>query len=155
MNFVQHIPKTDLARKTRQVLLAVQRGQTTIVENHGQPEAAIIDIIDYRIVRAVLRYHANPLDIDPEAGLPDSALDRVDDDPQARFDLVLAHYLAKAISLGRVAEMLDLAWADLRFRFNRLDVPIFVGPENMEELKQELETLQKWESEHAQSGSAG
>jgi hypothetical protein len=43
----------------------------------------------------------------------------------------------------------------LRSRFNRLDVPIFVGPENMEELKQELETLQKWESEHAQSGSAG
>lgn len=154
MHYVQHIPKTDLARKTRQVLLAVQRGQTTIVENHGQPEAAIIDIIDYRIVRAVLRYHANPLEIDPEAGLPDSVLAGVDD-PQARFDLVLAHYLARAISLGRVAELLDLAWADLRFRFNRLDVPIFVGPENMEELKQELATLQEWESEHAQSGSAG
>lgn len=154
MHYVQHIPKTDLARKTRQVLLAVQRGQTTIVENHGQPEAAIIDIIDYRIVRAVLRYHANPPGIDPEAGLLDSALDDVDD-PQARFDLVLANYLARAISLGRVAELLDLAWADLRFRFNRLDVPIFVGPENIEELKQELATLQKWESEYAKSGSAG
>ncbi len=154
MHYVQHIPKTDLARKTRQVLLAVRRGQTTIVENHGQPEAAIIDIIDYRIVRAVLRYHANPADIDPEAGFPDKALDGIDD-PQARFDLVLAHYLARAISLERVAELLDLAWADLRFRFNRLDVPIFVGPENMEELKQELATLQEWESEYAKSGSAG
>ncbi|MEA3350787.1 MAG: hypothetical protein U9Q82_09220 [Chloroflexota bacterium] len=154
MEYVQHIPKTDLARKTRQVLLAVQRGQTTIVENHGQPEAAIIDIVDYRILRAVLRYLANPLEFDSEAGLPDSALDNLDD-PQACFDLVLTHYLAKAISLGRVAELLDLAWADLRFRFNRLDVPIFVGPENIEELKQELETLKKWESEYAQSGSTG
>ena len=154
MEYVQYIPKTHLARKTRQVLQSVQRGQTTIVENHGQPEAAIIDIIDYRILRAVLRYHSNPPEIDPEAGLPDSALDGLDD-PQARFDLVLAHYLGQAISLGRVAELLDLAWVDLRFRFKHLDVPIFVGPQNMEELLEELETLRKWEREYEKSSSVG
>lgn len=148
MEYIQHIPKTHLARKTRQVLQSVQRGQTTIVENHGQPEAAIIDIIDYHILRAVMRYHANPSGFDVGAGLPAKALEGVES-RQACFDLVLAHYLSQAISLGRVAELLDLAWVDLRFRFNRLDVPLFVGPQNMDELVAELETVRKWEAEYA------
>lgn len=152
MEMLHSIPKTDLARKTRQVLQAVQRGQTTIVENHGQPEAAIMDILDYRIMRAVLRYHAHKPEIDTEGGLPDIALADITD-PQERFDLVMAHYLSEAISLGRAAELLDMAWADLRFRFNRLDVPIFVGPSSIEELQAELDMLRKWESEHAISGS--
>ena len=143
MEYVKHIPKTHLARKTRQVLQSVQRGQTTIVENHGQPEAAIIDIIDYHIVRAVLRYHANPLKIDPEASLLDSKLEGIDD-VQARFDIVLAHYLDQVISLGRAAELLDLAWVDLRFRFNRLDVPLYLGPETMEEAQAEIDAIISW-----------
>lgn len=143
MEYAQHIPKTLLARKTRQVLQSVQRGQTAIVENHGQPEAAIIDIIDYHIVRAVLRYHANPAELDPEAGLSDSKLEGIDD-LQARFDIVLAHYLGQVISLGRAAELLNLAWVDLRFRFSRLDVPLYLSPETMEEAQAEIDAILSW-----------
>ena len=44
------------------------RGQTALIESHGKPGAAIIDIIDYRILRAVMRYHARPPQIDVDAG---------------------------------------------------------------------------------------
>ena len=46
MKSVRRIRKTDLARNTRQVINAVLRGQTAVVESHGQPEVAIMDIVD-------------------------------------------------------------------------------------------------------------
>ena len=58
MESVQRISKTDLARNTREVLNTVMRGQTALIESHGKAEAAIIDIVDYLILRAVMRYHA-------------------------------------------------------------------------------------------------
>lgn len=153
MEFVQSVPKTDLARKTRQVLQAVQRGQTMIVESHGQPEAAILDILDYRIMRAVMAYHANPIDIDSVVGLSNDVV-TASQDLQARFNLVLAHYLAQAISLGRAAELLKLPWVDLRLRFARLEVPVFTGPQDVAELSKDLDTLERWETEHASSSSS-
>ena len=52
MEYLQRVRKTDLARNTRQVIRNVQRGQTVLVESHGQAEAAIMDILDYRILRS-------------------------------------------------------------------------------------------------------
>lgn len=40
VEIVQRVRKTDLARNTHQVIRAVQRGQTAVIENHGEPEAA-------------------------------------------------------------------------------------------------------------------
>jgi len=129
MRYVHHVRKTDLARNTHQVINAVLRGQTAVIESHGQPEAAIIDIIDYRILRAAMRYYAQQPEIDMEAGLPDreKALPNLQD----RFNLVMAHYLAGAISLARAAELLDLSWLDLRTRCLRLDVPLRTAPANL------------------------
>lgn len=135
MESVYRISKTDLARKIRQVFHSVQRGGTVIVESHGQPEAAILDIPDYYILRAVTRYHAGPLEIDPQAGLPDEAI--AGRSEQERYDLTLAYYLAGAISLGRAAELLSLPWADLRARLHRLNVPMKFGPESVEEAREE------------------
>jgi predicted HTH domain antitoxin len=145
MESVYRISKTDLARKIRQVFHSVQRGGTVIVESHGQPEAAILDIPDYYILRAVARYHAEPLEVNPEAGLPDEALTSLPE--QERYDLVIAHYLAEAISLGRAAELLELPWVDLRSRMHRLGVPIRVGPETVEALRVEVEVLKAWEAQ--------
>ena len=50
MDYVQRVPKTELARNTRQVIRDAQRGYTVLVESHGQAEAAILDIFDYRIM---------------------------------------------------------------------------------------------------------
>jgi len=127
---VRHIRKTDLARNTRQVINAVLRGQTAVVESHGKPEVAILDIVDYRIIRAVMRYYAQMPEIDVKAGLSDQKV-TVISDPQDRSNLVLAHYLAGAISLGRAAELLDVSWLDLRTRFLRLDVPLRTAPANL------------------------
>jgi hypothetical protein len=85
------LPKTELARNTRQVINSVLRGQPAVVESYGQPEVAIIDIVDYYIVRAVMRYYAHQPEIDPEAGLPAQEVEATSDS-QERFDLVLAHY---------------------------------------------------------------
>lgn len=143
MDTAQHIPKTELARNTRQVINSVLRGQPAVVESYGQPEVAIIDIVDYYIVRAVMRYYAHQPEIDPEAGLPDQEVEAASDS-QERFDLVLAHYLAGAISLGRAAELLNLSWLDLRTRCLRLDVPLRVGPTDADEARADAGVAEDW-----------
>lgn len=138
MESVQRISKTDLARNTREVLNTVMRGQTALIESHGKPEAAIIDIIDYLIVRAAMRYYREPPQTDEAAGLSDAEAEAVSD-LQGRYNLVMAHYLANAISLGRAAELLKLSSFDLRMRFVRLDVPLRLGPATIEEALAEVE----------------
>ena len=66
MASIQRVSKTELARSTRQVMREVQRGYTVLVESHGQAEAAIMDIVDYGIMRAVLAYHARSPQVDPQ-----------------------------------------------------------------------------------------
>lgn len=137
METIQYIPKTSLARKTHQVIQSVQRGQTVVVEHHGQPEAAIMDIMDYYLLRAVSHYHATLPEIDPEKGLSDEAV-AAQELPQEQINLVVAHYLADSISLSRAAELLNLSWLELRTRCLRLDIPIRTGPTTPEEIAQDL-----------------
>jgi predicted HTH domain antitoxin len=140
---IHRVRKTDLARNTRRVINDVLRGQTAVVESHGQPEVAIMDIIDYRITRAVMRYYSRQPEIDVEAGLSDQQAAIVSE-PQERFNLVLAHYLAGAISLGRAAELLELPWLDLRTRLLRLDVPLRTAPADLSEAETDLEVAETW-----------
>jgi predicted HTH domain antitoxin len=143
MQSIQRVRKTDLARSTRQVINNVLRGQTAVVESHGQPEVAIMDIVDYRITRAVMRYYAQQPEIDVEEGLADRQVVGTSD-PQERFNLIMAHYLAGAISLGRAAELLELPWVDLRTRFQRLDVPLRVAPGDLQEARLDVEVAEAW-----------
>jgi hypothetical protein len=138
-----HIPKTELARNTRQIIRAVQRGQTAIIESHGQPEVAIVDIIDYQIMRAVLSYYNHPVEVDTAAGLANDVVAAASP-PQERYNLVLAHYLGGAISLSRAAELLELSWLDLRTRCLRLDIPLRHAPADLAEAKEDVETAMKW-----------
>jgi predicted HTH domain antitoxin len=143
MRSMQRVRKTDLARNTRQVINDVLRGQTAVVESHGEPEVAIMDILDYRITRAVMRYYSLQPKINRETGLSDQQVAAVPE-PQERYNLVLAHYLAGAISLGRTAELLELPWLDLRTRFSRLDVPVRVAPVDLSEAKSDVEAAEAW-----------
>ena len=145
METVQYVRKTDLARNTRRVIRDVQRGRTAVVESHGQPEVAIVDIVDYYLQRAALNYYAQSPKVDTEGGITDQAAAQAESE-QKLYNLVLAHYLGGAISLGRVAELLKLPWVDLRMRMARLDIPLRVGPETIEELRAEIEAIEKWES---------
>jgi prevent-host-death family protein len=138
MDYVR-VRKTDLARNTSQIIRNVLRGQPAVVESHGQPEVAIVDVADYLILRAVARYHENPPSIHPD-GLTDDEANQLTD-PQEHYNVVIAHYLAGAISTGRTAELLDIPWIELRERFRRLDVPIHLGANSVDEVRQEFDTL--------------
>jgi hypothetical protein len=142
MEYMQRIPKTELARKTRQVIREVQRGYTVLIENHGQAEAAIMDIVDYRLLRAFLNYHARSPKIDSKGVDPKQLAEK--DDPQSVYDFVLAHYLAGAISLGKVAELLDLPFLDLQFRFRRLDLPLKLGAEESQSVQDEVDAARSF-----------
>jgi hypothetical protein len=93
-----------------------------------------------------MRYYAKEPEIDAEVGLPDERVTELSD-VQDRFDLVLAHHLAEAISLGRAAELLDIYRLDLQARFVRLDVPLRMGPATLEEARAEVEAIRTWTSE--------
>ena len=142
METLRYIRKTDLARQTRKVIRDAQRGMTVVVENHGQPEVAIIDILDYQILRAVMRFYAEPVELEPGAGLTDEAL--ADLDPLEKVEITMTHYLAGAISLGRTAELLGVPWLDLRTRLLRLDVPLRQGPADSAEARAEVEEIAAW-----------
>lgn len=143
MEMVQRVRKTDLVRNMRQVIQSVQRGQTALIESHGQPEVAIVDIIDYRLSRAVLHYHVQLPEIDSTAGLPDEAVEALPDE-QARYNLVMAHYLADSLSLARTAELLGLTWLDLRTRCLRLDIPLRVAPVDRAEAEADVAVAKLW-----------
>jgi prevent-host-death family protein len=103
MEYVR-VRKTNLARNTSQIIRNVLRGQPAVIESHGQPEVAIVDVADYFILRAVARYHENPPTINPD-GLTDNEADQLT--VPERFNVVMA-YLARAISTGRTAELSNL-----------------------------------------------
>ena len=143
MTLIQRVSRTDLARNTRRVLQDVQRGRTALIESHGEPEAALVDIADYRILRAVMRYYAESPVSDPEAGLSEAAVQALDD-LNARYALVFKHYLNGSISLARAAELLDMSWLELRTRCLRLDVPFRTAPQDVAEAASDAATIEAW-----------
>ena len=135
------VRKTDLARNTSQIIRNVLRGQTTVIENHGQPEVAIVDVIDYLILRAVAHFHARPPQLDPNGPSNDEFASL---SLQERYDRAMAYYLSEQCSTGRVAELLQIPWIDMRERFNRLEVPLFLGPGTIEEAREDAKNARKW-----------
>jgi antitoxin (DNA-binding transcriptional repressor) of toxin-antitoxin stability system len=138
MESIQYIAKTALARQTRKVIQAVQRGQTVVIEHHGQPEAAIMDIMDYHLLRAVLYFHMHSPQVDADAGLSNEAV-TAQKSLQKQVNLIMAYYLSDAISLGRAAELLNLPWLDLRTRCLRLDIPLRTAPASIDEMNSDVE----------------
>ncbi len=146
MSVATVISKTDLARRTRYVLDQARRGRTMIVESYGEEQVAILDVLDYRILRAVAAYHAMPVHTAPisdwameprglDVGEMQQAIMDADGDPQAGWNRVLAAYLDADISLGRAAELLGLSRFELADRFQRLGLPLLIGPASIDEAR--------------------
>lgn len=146
MELLQRVRKTDLARNTRKIIREVLRGKTAIVESHGLAEVAIVDVVDYYLQSAALHYFTQSPKVDTEEGLLEETIAKVETE-QERYNLVLAHYLGESISLGRAAELLNFPWVDLRMRLARLDIPLYLGPRDIEELKAEIRCIQQWEDQ--------
>lgn len=144
------ISKTDLARRTRQVVDRARRGEIIIVESYGQEEVAVMDAVDYRILTAVAAYqtlpsHPAPINdstLEP-AGLSEAEVMRAEQaaggSRQARWNKVIAAYLDANINLGRAAALLDLSYHELDERFRRLDVPRRRGPDSIAEAQAEVD----------------
>lgn len=140
METLLKVRKSDLARNTRQIIRDVLRGRTAVVENHGQAEVAIVDIVDYRIQRAFIHYHVEKPSLSDLDDSSDQAF-RNSADEQDLVNRVLAYYLAGIISLARAAELLDLTFFDLRTRLLNLGIPLGLGPQTIEELESEVDLI--------------
>ena len=140
------VRKTDLARNTSQVIRKVLRGQTAVIESHGQPEAALMDIVDFQLQRAAMQYYGYPQKFEEDIEISPEMLDESPDD-QARYDLVLGHYLSLHLSLAKAGELLDMTFNEIRSRMVRLDIPLRIGPSSVDEVKAEIDSIENWESD--------
>lgn len=142
MEYEQRITKTDLARSTHQVIREAQRGYTVLVENHGQPEVAIVDIIDFQLQKAAIHYFGKTKEYEQEVDISESILKSLPTD-QDRFNLVIGHYLAIHVSIGRSAELLGMSSPELQVRLMRSGIPLRMGPESREELDNEMKVIKR------------
>jgi prevent-host-death family protein len=150
MIYTSKISKTDLARRTRQIVDRARRGDTIIVESYGEEQVVVMDAVDYRILRAVASHrllppHPTPVNdpnIEP-AGLSEVEVEQAEREtngsPQARWNKVIAAYLDGHINIGRAAVLLGLSTYELDERFRRLEMPRRIGPETEEEARAEVE----------------
>ncbi len=99
MDYEQRISKTELARSTHQVIREAQRGYTVLVENHGQAEVAIVDVVDFQLQRAAIHYFSSSKEYEGDLEINESMLETLAAD-QDRFNLVPGHYLAEHQSIG-------------------------------------------------------
>ena len=143
------ISRTELARNTRQTVERVRRGETILVKSFGEEQIALLDIHDYRLLRAVASYKArpqSPVDHREEApiGLDDARVEEAwnQQGPQAAWDLVIHAYLDGDITLGRAAQLLGLNRFDLQARFQRLGLPLHTGPGDEAEVLADLQALE-------------
>jgi predicted HTH domain antitoxin len=111
------------------------------VESYGEEQVVLMDILDYRLIRAVAAYHhGSPLssdsDVEPR-GLSEADLST---DAQLRWNQVIAAYLDEQISLGRAATLLNLSRYELDECFRRLDLPRRIGAETVADAQAEVIT---------------
>ena len=149
MDSTMTISRTELARNTRQTVERVRRGETILVKSFGEEQIAMLDIHDYRLLRAVANYKARPQapvahQEEAPAGLDDARVEEAwnQQGPQAAWDLVIHAYLDGDISLGRAAQLLGLNRFDLQARFHRLGLPLRSGPEDAAEALADLQALE-------------
>jgi predicted HTH domain antitoxin len=102
MQPLRSVASEELSPKARELLGAVQRGETIFFEAEGEARS------------------------------------------QERFNQVLAHYLAEAISLSRASELLEMTPNTLRVRFDRLEVPRRIAPSGQEETNRDVQTALNW-----------
>lgn len=132
---------TDLSPEAHQLLEVVRKGEPVLVESEGTDEAILVDLTDYRLLRAAM--NAVSERTPPGEGLSEDALPS-NVDIQTRYDQVVLNYLAGLISLSRAAELLDCSPVGLRARFERLGLPQRPAPETPDEAHSDVKTVLHW-----------
>jgi prevent-host-death family protein len=133
---------TDLSPEAHQLLEVVRKGEPVLVESEGTDEAILVDLTDYRLLRAAMNA-VSERSLSGEDSLSEDALPS-DADAQTRYDQVVLHYLAGHISLSRAAELLGCSPVELRTRFERLGLPQRIAPETPDEARTDAKTALAW-----------
>jgi prevent-host-death family protein len=120
------VSRTELARNTRDIVDQVRKGQTIVVQSYGEDQVVLLDALDYRLLRALANYAVKAK---PESG------------GESLTEVVHA-YFDERISLAKAAEILGLSRFELMERFERLGVPLRLGPTTLEEAQEEVSAAQ-------------
>lgn len=116
------ISRTDLARNTREIVDQVRKGHTIFVQSYGEDQIVLLDILGYKILKALVDY----------------ALQETGDLQAGDINEVMRLYLDEQISLAKASEMLGLSRYELMDHFERLEIPLRLGPETLEDAQEEI-----------------
>jgi predicted HTH domain antitoxin len=120
------ISRTDLARNTREIVDQVRKGHTIFVQSYGEDQIVLLDLLDYKILKALVDY----------------ALRETTELQAGDVSEVMRLYLAEQISLAKASEMLGLSRYELMDHFERLGIPLRLGPETLEDAQEEIASAQ-------------
>ena len=144
-----NISRTELARNTRRVIEQARKGQPVLVESYGEEQVAILDAVDFRLLQAYARYRGESghQTTAERRGITQAELqqmvEQASGDVQVGWDRVVAAHQDNDISLGRAAELLNTNRYELAERYNRLGIPLQLGPRAVEEAIGEAEALHR------------
>jgi AraC-like DNA-binding protein len=112
--------RTDLTRKTREILELVRRGRPALIESYGKEQAVLLDPLEYRLLQGL------------------AALGSGREERKGEVQDLLQRYLKEEISLSKMASMLGVSRFELMERFERLGVPVRIGPASLDEAREEV-----------------
>lgn len=125
------ISRTDLARNTREIVDQVRKGDTVVVQSYGEDQIVLLAHLDYQILKALVDY----------------ALREPNDVQTADVSAVIRLYLEEQISLAKASEMLGVSRYELMEHFERLGIPLRLGPSTLDEAQDEIAAAQNARTE--------
>ncbi len=124
------ISRTELARKTREVMSSVQEGHPTLVRSYGEDQVVLLDALDYRLLCGVTIWVL-------------ARFEEESDEDQPVGSRIVRDYLDERVSLGRAAELLGVSRFELMERFERLHIPLRIGSLDLDEAREEVRVARR------------
>lgn len=78
-----------------------------------------------------------------EAAVQDAFRHLLRSRPEARLQLALHRYQAEGISLAKAAHLAGMSWAQMRDILRERGIEVRLGPADLAEAKEEIETLRR------------
>jgi hypothetical protein len=117
------ISPADLAQRTDEIMDRVRRGELTVLEGSGHEQIVLLDALDFRLLRALAAQATGERE---EASVDEAAL---------------RNYLEEQISLGKLAELLEVDRFVLMDSFRRIGIPLQIGPASLEEAREDVAAM--------------
>lgn len=115
----------EIPAREREVQASLAQGKRVLVQRDDGVRLPVADLLDYDIMVAVASHFDGP----PE--------------PFRCHKAVLYQYLNREITVGKTAKRLNIDRTELIERFTRLDVPVRIGPDTLEEIRAEMRAARR------------